>query len=111
MEAAEDMGSNEDVEGDQDVEATEDELLTVWLGNSPNDFLVLDDGGPTDDTVEGSSMRDADDDPPETWEDFTSVGRTAVKDQVMDGGRRSEEEVELGATLVTDLVMVIWTVD
>lgn len=72
MEAAEDVESNadeeaaEDVEGDQDVEATEDELLTVWLGNNPTDLLVLDDGGPTDDTIDGSSVREADDVPPET---------------------------------------------
>jgi len=56
----------DDVEGDQDVEAVEDDLLSVWLGNSPNDLLVLDDRGPTDDTIDGSSMRDADDDPLET---------------------------------------------
>lgn len=33
-----------------------------------------------------------------------------MKDQVMDGGGR-DDNVELGATLVTDLVMVTWTVD
>ena len=60
------MEAADDVEGDQDVEAVEDDLLSVWLGNSPNDLLVLDDRGPTDDTIDGSSMRDADDDPLET---------------------------------------------
>jgi len=110
VESNADEEAAEDAEADQDVEATEDELLTVWLGNNPTDLLLLNDGGPTDDTIDGTSVRDADDDPPETWEDLTSVGRIAVKDQVMDGGGR-DDDVELGATLVTDLVMVTWTVD